>query len=74
MKIVECIRNSMDRRIQYYVEDIRKLNENRSMPTWSFCDFFAAKVRIAHCNVFWGVYAPVSNVSLDCCVFVTMSI
>ncbi|KAK6154318.1 hypothetical protein DH2020_008566 [Rehmannia glutinosa] len=39
-KIMECIRNTLDRRIQFYEEEIRKLSEQRFMPVWNFCNFF----------------------------------
>lgn len=44
LKIVECIRNTLDRRIQYYEEEVRKLSENRFLPAWNFCNFFIVKV------------------------------
>ena len=44
IKIVECIRNTLDRRIQYYEEEVRKLSENRFLPAWNFCNFFIVKV------------------------------
>ena len=43
-KIMECIRNTLDRRIQFYEEEIRKLSEQRFMPVWNFCNFFILKV------------------------------
>lgn len=43
-KITECIRNTLDRRIQFYEEEIRKLSEQRFKPVWSFCNFFILKV------------------------------
>lgn len=43
-KIVECIRNTLDRRVQYYEDEVRKLSENRFLPTWNFCNFFIVKV------------------------------
>ncbi|KAI0524933.1 hypothetical protein KFK09_004323 [Dendrobium nobile] len=46
-KIVESIRNSLDRRIQFYEEEIRKLTEQRFMPVWSFCNFFILKESLA---------------------------
>ncbi|KAK1439582.1 hypothetical protein QVD17_05402 [Tagetes erecta] len=47
LKIMECIRNTLDRRIQFYEDEIRKLNEQRLMPTWSFCTFFILKESLA---------------------------
>ncbi|KAL4555003.1 hypothetical protein LXL04_037613 [Taraxacum kok-saghyz] len=46
-KIMECIRNSLDRRIQFYEDEIRKLSELRFMPIWSFCNFFMLKESLA---------------------------
>lgn len=43
-KIVDCIRNTLDRRVQYYEEEVRKLSENRFMPDWDFCNYFIVKV------------------------------
>ncbi|KAL2247549.1 trafficking protein particle complex II-specific subunit 130 homolog [Sesamum indicum] len=46
-KIMECIRNTLDRRIQFYEEEIRKLSEQRFMPVWNFCNFFILKESLA---------------------------
>ncbi|XP_078436829.1 TRAPP II complex TRAPPC10/CLUB [Wolffia australiana] len=46
-KILESIRNTLDRRIQFYEEEIRKLSELRFMPTWNFCNFFILKESLA---------------------------
>ncbi|CAN4104154.1 unnamed protein product [Withania somnifera] len=46
-KITECIRNTLDRRIQFYEEEIRKLSEQRFMPVWNFCNFFILKESLA---------------------------
>jgi len=46
-KIVECIRNTLDRRVQYYEEEVRKLSDNRFLPTWSFCNFLIIKESLA---------------------------
>lgn len=43
-KIMESIRNTMDRRVQFYEDEIRKLSEQRFMPVWNFCNFFILKV------------------------------
>ncbi|KEH32523.1 hypothetical protein MTR_4g126280 [Medicago truncatula] len=43
-KIMECIRNTVDRRVQFYEDEIRKLSEQRLMPVWNFCNFFILKV------------------------------
>lgn len=43
-KIMECIKNTLDRRVQFYEEEIRKLSEQRFMPVWNFCNFFILKV------------------------------
>ena len=44
LKVTECIRNTLDRRIQFYEDEIRKLSEQRFMPVWNFCNFFILKV------------------------------
>ncbi|CAH1444506.1 unnamed protein product [Lactuca virosa] len=46
-KITECIRNTLDKRIQFYEEEIRKLSEQRFKPVWSFCNFFILKESLA---------------------------
>lgn len=46
-KIVESIRNTLDRRVQFYEEEIRKLSEQRLMPVWNFCNFFILKESLA---------------------------
>ncbi|XP_058219779.1 trafficking protein particle complex II-specific subunit 130 homolog isoform X1 [Rhododendron vialii] len=46
-KIMECIRNTLDRRIQFYEDEIRKLSEQRFMPVWNFCNFFILKESLA---------------------------
>ncbi|XP_077243239.1 CLUB isoform X2 [Tasmannia lanceolata] len=46
-KIVESIRNTLDRRVQFYEDEIRKLSEQRFMPVWSFCNFFILKESLA---------------------------
>ncbi|XP_022848389.1 trafficking protein particle complex II-specific subunit 130 homolog isoform X1 [Olea europaea var. sylvestris] len=46
-KIMECIRNTLDRRIQFYEEEIRRLSEQRFMPVWNFCNFFILKESLA---------------------------
>ena len=43
-KMVESIRNTLDRRVQFYEDEIRKLTEQRFMPVWNFCNFFILKV------------------------------
>ena len=43
-KIMECVRNTLDRRVQFYEDEIRKLTEQRFMPVWNFCNFFILKV------------------------------
>lgn len=43
-KIVESVRNTLDRRVQFYEDEIRKLSEQRLMPVWNFCNFFILKV------------------------------
>ncbi|KAF9590461.1 hypothetical protein IFM89_035338 [Coptis chinensis] len=47
-KIVESIRNTLDRRLQFYEDEIRKLSEQRFMPVWNFCNFFILKVLISY--------------------------
>ncbi|KAM7277867.1 hypothetical protein ACFE04_005001 [Oxalis oulophora] len=46
-KITECVRNSLDRRVQFYEDEIRKLSEQRFMPVWNFCNFFILKESLA---------------------------
>ncbi|KAI4366085.1 hypothetical protein MLD38_022008 [Melastoma candidum] len=46
-KAVESIRNTLDRRVQFYEEEIRKLTEQRFMPIWNFCNFFILKESLA---------------------------
>uniref|UniRef100_A0A5B6YWR6 TRAPPC10/Trs130 N-terminal domain-containing protein n=1 Tax=Davidia involucrata TaxID=16924 RepID=A0A5B6YWR6_DAVIN len=46
-KIMECIRNMLDRRIQFYDDEIHKLSEQRFMPVWNFCNFFILKESLA---------------------------
>ncbi|KAJ7981709.1 trafficking protein particle complex II-specific subunit 130-like [Quillaja saponaria] len=46
-KITECIRNTLDRRVQFYEDEIRKLSEQRLLPVWNFCNFFILKESLA---------------------------
>ncbi|XP_044472800.1 trafficking protein particle complex II-specific subunit 130 homolog isoform X2 [Mangifera indica] len=46
-KIVESIRNTLDRRVQFYEDEMRKLSEQRCMPVWNFCNFFILKEILA---------------------------
>ncbi|KAL4184248.1 hypothetical protein AMTRI_Chr10g100 [Amborella trichopoda] len=46
-RIIESIRNTLDRRVQFYEEEIRKLSEQRFMPVWNFCNFFILKESLA---------------------------
>lgn len=46
-KIMECVRNTLDRRVQFYEDEIRKLTEQRFMPVWNFCNFFILKESLA---------------------------
>lgn len=43
-KIVECIRYTLDTRVQYYEEEVKKLSENRFLPGWNFVGFHMVKV------------------------------
>ncbi|MBA0716558.1 hypothetical protein Golax_015378, partial [Gossypium laxum] len=43
-RITDSIKNTLDRRIQFYEDEIRKLSEQRFMPIWNFCNFFILKV------------------------------
>ncbi|TYG47465.1 hypothetical protein ES288_D11G340600v1 [Gossypium darwinii] len=43
-RIMDSIKNTLDRRIQFYEDEIRKLSEQRFMPIWNFCNFFILKV------------------------------
>ncbi|XP_061359315.1 trafficking protein particle complex II-specific subunit 130 homolog isoform X3 [Gastrolobium bilobum] len=47
LKVMECIRNTLDRRVQFYEDEIRKLSEQRLMPVWNFCNFFILKESLA---------------------------
>ncbi|KAF6138182.1 hypothetical protein GIB67_011022 [Kingdonia uniflora] len=46
-KIMESIRNTLDRRVQFYEDKIRKLSEQLFMPVWNFCNFFILKESLA---------------------------
>ncbi|XP_048235084.1 trafficking protein particle complex II-specific subunit 130 homolog isoform X2 [Ricinus communis] len=46
-KIMECLKNTLDRRVQFYEDEIRKLSEQRFMPIWNFCNFFILKESLA---------------------------
>lgn len=46
-KIVESIRNTLDKRVHFYEDEIRKLTEQRFMPIWNFCNFFILKESLA---------------------------
>ncbi|XP_050218333.1 trafficking protein particle complex II-specific subunit 130 homolog [Mercurialis annua] len=46
-KIMECVKNTLDRRVQFYEDEIRKLSEHRFMPVWNFCNFFILKESLA---------------------------
>ncbi|XP_031375340.1 trafficking protein particle complex II-specific subunit 130 homolog isoform X2 [Punica granatum] len=47
IKIVESIRNTLVRRVQFYEDELRKLSEQRFMPVWNFCNFFILKESLA---------------------------
>lgn len=47
IKITECIRNTLDKRTQFYEDEIRKLSEQRFLPVWNFCNFFILKESLA---------------------------
>ncbi|XP_017630599.1 trafficking protein particle complex II-specific subunit 130 homolog [Gossypium arboreum] len=46
-RIMDSIKNTLDRRIQFYEDEIRKLSEQRFMPIWNFCNFFILKESLA---------------------------
>ncbi|KAM0824713.1 hypothetical protein ACQ4PT_070010 [Festuca glaucescens] len=46
-KMVDCIRNTLDRRVQFYEEENRRLSEQRFTPIWNFCNFFILKESMA---------------------------
>ncbi|KAF6163180.1 hypothetical protein GIB67_025044 [Kingdonia uniflora] len=46
-KIMESIRNTLDKCVQFYEDEIRKLSEQRFMPVWNFCNFFILKESLA---------------------------
>lgn len=47
LKIMESIRNTLDKRLQFYEDEIRKLGEQRFLPVWNFCNFFILKESLA---------------------------
>lgn len=65
LKIVECIRNTLDRRIQYYEEEVRKLSENRFLPAWNFCNFFIVKVTYGFFSTPGWRKKKIVNITLD---------
>ncbi|KAL3695593.1 hypothetical protein R1sor_009669 [Riccia sorocarpa] len=46
-KVVVCIQNTLDRRVQFYEEEVRRLSEHRFVPNWNFCTFFVMKESLA---------------------------
>jgi len=46
-KMVDCIRSTLDKRVQFYEEELRKLGEHRFTPVWNFCNFFILKESLA---------------------------
>ncbi|BBN01122.1 trafficking protein particle complex subunit 10 [Marchantia polymorpha subsp. ruderalis] len=46
-KVVVCIQHTLDRRVQFYEEEVRRLSEHRFMPAWNFCNFFVVKESLA---------------------------
>ncbi|XP_048528730.1 trafficking protein particle complex II-specific subunit 130 homolog isoform X1 [Triticum urartu] len=46
-KMVDCIRNTLDKRVQFYEEENRRLSEQRFTPIWNFCNFFILKESLA---------------------------
>ncbi|KAL3508632.1 hypothetical protein ACH5RR_028033 [Cinchona calisaya] len=44
LKVLECIRNTLDWGIQFYEDEIRKLSEQLLVPIWNFCNLFILKV------------------------------
>ncbi|CAM6089694.1 unnamed protein product [Calypogeia fissa] len=46
-KVLECIRNTLDRRVQFYEEEVRRHLEYRFMPAWNFSNFFVVKESLA---------------------------
>jgi len=46
-KMMDCVRNTLDRRVQFYEEEIRRLSEQRFTPIWNFCNFFILKESLA---------------------------
>ncbi|KAI3961118.1 hypothetical protein MKX01_035704 [Papaver californicum] len=45
---MESIRTTLDRRVQFYEEEIRRQSEQRFMPSWIFCNFFIVKMAPLH--------------------------
>ncbi|GJV37836.1 hypothetical protein Tco_1410313 [Tanacetum coccineum] len=47
LRLTECLKNTFDKRIQFYEDELRKLSEQRLMPVWSFCNYFIIKESLA---------------------------
>ncbi|OAY62625.1 Trafficking protein particle complex II-specific subunit 1 [Ananas comosus] len=62
-KIVESIRNTLDRRVQFYEEEIRKLSEQRFMPIFSPLRFSAANALTGVRKRFFKGKTTISNVN-----------
>lgn len=46
-RLVECVRVTLDRRVQFYEEEVRKMSDLRRTSAWSFCSFFVLKESLA---------------------------
>ncbi|PWA88389.1 CLUB [Artemisia annua] len=47
LKLMDCLKNTFEKRIQFYEDELRKLSEQRLMPVWSFCNYFILKESLA---------------------------
>jgi hypothetical protein len=67
---VECIRNTLDTRAQYYEEEVKKLSENRVLPGWNFVGFHMVKVskstQILYCGPAYQNKISLASSGLTC--------
>ena len=43
--VVECIKRTLELRVQHYRGEVARLSENRYLPDWNFTTFFFDKAR-----------------------------
>ena len=43
--MVECIKRTLELRVQHYRGEVARLSENRYLPDWNFTTFFFDKAR-----------------------------